>query len=342
MNFIRRISGTGVNIGVLIVSIVVFFIALFAVLGIANSQKPDTMDILAAAHDLNVGDTLTSDDFVVKTVFVDDNTSMYIEANEDEIAATLNGIVVVPIFVGQPIPRTSIIAETAQSARLSAVLVSYPDGGSLFPLPLDFANVVAPDIDSFKPGDLVNITVVISSRPQPPVTPTVLPEFITGDTPYLPIAPQVIATTIPIETELDKAKALLYPPVSKDMFPEGIRVIEVQGNTELIDAAAAGQDTVDPAAGYIDFNKPKVLILLVPDDKREELALALQEGDLLVVSLLSRGNDGPTTGFSYWDYEELLKSQREEAYLEASSVPTAVSTPTILPTPTLVPVTPSP
>ena len=342
MNFIRRISGTGVNIGVLIVSIVVFFIALFAVLGIANSQKPDTMDILAAAHDLNVGDTLTSDDFVVKTVFVDDNTSMYIEANEDEIAATLNGIVVVPIFVGQPIPRTSIIAKTAQSARLSAVLVSYPDGGSLFPLPLDFANVVAPDIDSFKPGDLVNITVVISSRPQPPVTPTVLPEFITGDTPYLPIAPQVIATTIPIETELNKAKALLYPPVSKDMFPEGIRVIEVQGNTELIDAAAAGQDTVDPAAGYIDFNKPKVLILLVPDDKREELALALQEGDLHVVSLLSRGNDGPTTGFSYWDYEELLKSQREEAYLEASSVPTAVSTPTILPTPTLISVTPSP
>jgi hypothetical protein len=342
MNFIRRISGTGVNIGVLIVSIVVFFIALFAVLGIANSQKPDTMDIRAAAHDLNVGDTLTSDDFVVKTVFVDDNSSMYIEANEDGIAATLNGTVVVPIFVGQPIQRTSIIAESAQSTRLSAVLVSYPDGGSLFPLPLDFSNVVAPDIDSFKPGDLVNITVVISSRPQPPVTPTVLPEFITGDTPYLPIAPQVISTTIPIETELDRAKALLYPPVSKDMFPEGIRVIEVQGNTELIDAAAAGQDTVDPAAGYIDFNKPKVLILLVPDDKREELALALQEGDLLVVSLLSRGNDGPTTGFSYWDYEELLKGQREEAYLEASSVPTAVSTPTILPTPTLLPVTPSP
>ena len=342
MNFIRRISGTGVNIGVLIISIVVFFIALFAVVGIANSQKPDTVDILAAAHDLNVGDTLTSNDFVVKTVFVDDNTSMYIEANEDEIAATLNGIVVVPIFVGQPIQRTSIIAGSAQNTRLSAVLVSYPEGGSLFPLPLDFANVVAPDIDSFKPGDLVNITVVISSRPQPPVTPTVMPEFITGDTPYLPIAPQVVATTIPMETEMDKAKALLYPPVSKDMFPEGIRVIEAQGNTELIDAAAAQQDTVDPAAGYIDFNKPKVLILLVPDDKREELALALQEGDLLVVSLLSRGNEGPTMGFSYWDYEEMLKSQREEAYLEASSVPTAVSTPTFLPTPTLVLVTPSP
>ena len=338
MNVLRRIGGTGVNIGVLIISIVVFFIALFAVLGIANAQKPDTVEILAAARDLNVGQTLTSNDFVVKTVFVDDNTSMYIEATEDEIAATLNGIVVVPIFVGQPIQRTSLVAGSAEGVRLSAALASYPDGGSLFPLPLDFANVVAPNVDSFKPGDLINITVVISSRPQPPATPTVMPEFITGDTPYLPIAPQVIATTIPMDTEIDKAKALLYPPMSKDMFPEGVRVIEVQGKTELIDPAAAQQDTVDPAAGYIDFNKPKILILLVPDDKREQLSLALQEGDMLVVSLLARGNDGPTTGFSYWDYEELIKRQREEAYLEASSA----VTPTIVPTPTLVPVTPIP
>ena len=342
MNAIRRIGGTGVNIGVLIISIVVFFIALFAVLDIANAQKPATAEILAAAHDLNVGHTLTSDDFVVKTVFVDDNTSMYIEANEEEIASTLNGIVVVPIFVGQPIQRTSLVAKSAESVRLSAVLASYPDSGSLFPLPLDFSNVVAPNVDSFKPGDLINITVVISSRPQPPATPTVMPQFITGDTPYLPIAPQVVATTIPMDTEVDKAKALLYPPMSKDMFPEGIRVIEVQGKTELVDPAAAQQDTVDPAAGYIDFNKPKVLVLLVPDDKREELALALQEGDMLVVSLLARGNDGPTTGFSYWDYEELLKRQREEAYLEASSAPTVISTPTIVPTPTLAPVTPAP
>lgn len=342
MNILRRLGGAGINVGVLVISIAVFFIALFAVLGIANSQKPATVEILAAAHDLNVGDKLTSNDFVVKTVFVDDNTAMYIEANESEIASTLNGIVVIPMFVGQPIQRTSIIASSAESARLSAVLASYPQGGSLFPLPLDFSNVVAPNIDSFKPGDLINITVVISSRPQPPSTPTVMPEFITGDEPYVPIAPQVVASPIPMDTEIDKAKALLYPPMSKDMFPEGVRVIEAQGNTELVDSAAAQQDTVDPAAGYIDFNKPKVLVLLVPDDKREELSLALQEGDLLVVSLLATGNDGPTMGFSYWDYEELLKSQREEAYLEASSTLTADSTPTVMPTPTLVPVTPIP
>jgi hypothetical protein len=337
MNVLRRIGGAGVNVGVLVISIAVFFIALFAVLGIANSQKPDTVDILAAAHDLNVGDKLTSEDFVVKTVFVDDNASLYIEANEGGIASTLEGVVVIPMFVGQPIQRTSIVANSAMSSRLSAVLASYPQGGSLFPLPLDFSNIVAPNIDSFKPGDLINITLVISSRPQPPSTPTVMPEFITGSDPYLPVAPQVVATPIPMDTEIDRAKALLYPPMSKDLFPEGIRVVEVQGNTELVDADAAQQDTVDPAAGYIDFNKPKMLVLLVPDDKREELSLALQEGDLLVVSLLATGSEHATTGFSYWDFEELLKMQREEAYREASSLPTVTSTPTALPSPTSTP-----
>jgi hypothetical protein len=116
----------------------------------------------------------------VKTVFVDDNTSLYIRADEEGTASLLNGIVVVPMFVGQPIMRTSVIAYAAGSSRLSAALANYPQGGSLFPLPLDLANVIAPSTDSFLPGDLVNITVVISSRPQPPVTPTVMPEFITG------------------------------------------------------------------------------------------------------------------------------------------------------------------
>jgi hypothetical protein len=58
-----------------------------------------------------------------------------------------------------------------------------------------------------------------------------------------------------------------------------------------------------------------------------------------VVSLLATGNDGPTVGFSYWDYEELIKKQREEAYLEASS---DVITPTVVPTPILMPATPAP
>ena len=331
---LRRLAGTGLNVGVILISIVVFFVALFAMMGIANSQKPDTLDILAAAHDLSVGQSITPNDIVVKTVFVDSNTEMYIPATEEGIASISGGVVVVPIFVGQPIQRTSVVAQAAGDTRLSAALVNYPAGGSLFPLPLDFSNVVAPDIETFMPGDLVNITLVISSRPQPPSTPTVMPEFITGDMPYIGIAPQVVATPIPYETELDKAKALLYPPMSKDMFPEGIRVIAVQGAPEYVDPDASTQDTVDPAAGYIEFNKSKVLVLLVPNDKREELALALQEGDLLVVSLLARGDGSPTEGFSYWDLEEWMKGQREDA-IKDPPTPAEVASPTATPIPTL-------
>lgn len=331
---LRRIAGTGLNVGVILISIVVFFVALFAMMGIANSQKPDTMDILAAAHDLSVGQSLTPNDIVVKTVFVDSNTEMYIPATDEGTASITGGVVVVPIFVGQPIQRTSIVAHAAGDTRLSAVLTNYPAGGSLFPLPLDFSNVVAPDIETFLPGDLVNITLVISSRPQPPATPTVMPEFITGDTPYIGIAPQVVATPVPYETELDKAKALLYPPMSKDMFPEGIRVIAVQGAPQRVDPATSTQDTVDPAAGYIEFNKPKVLVLLVPNDKREELALALQEGDMLIVSLLARGDGSPTEGFSYWDLEEWMKGQREDA-IKDPPTPAEVASPTATPIPTL-------
>jgi hypothetical protein len=171
-----------------------------------------------------------------------------------------------------------------------------------------------------------------------------MPEFITGSEPYVPVAPQVLASPIPMESDMDKAKALLYPPMAKDLFPEGVRVIEVQGGTKKVDADAQTSDTVDPAAGYVDFNQPKVLLLLIPDKKREELALALQEGDALVVSLLSSGNDSPTEGFSYWDYEEWMKAQREQAMKDALSTLTAVpNNPLAVPsaTPTAIPATPA-
>jgi hypothetical protein len=338
MHSLNRLKNTGVNLGVILLSVVVFFVSLFVVMGFANAQKPETMDILAAAQDFSVGHVLTPQDLVVKTVFVDDNTSLYIPANEAGTASLLNGVVVVPIFVGQPIQRTSVVAEAAAGARLSAALAKYPAGESLFPVPLDLANVVSPDIDSFLPGDLVNITVVISSRPSPPVTPTVMPEFITGSEPYVPVAPQVIATNIPLDTDMDQAKALLYPPMSKDLFPAGVRVIEVQGNTQLVDPAAEPSDSIDPAAGYVDFNKAKILILLVPEAKREELALALQEGDMLVVSLMASGHDTATEGFSYWDYEEWMKQQREQALKDALHTPAPRPTAA----PTLPPATPVP
>jgi hypothetical protein len=55
-----------------------------------------------------------------------------------------------------------------------------------------------------------------------------------------------------------------------------------------------------------------MLILLVPSESREVLSLALQQGDHLVVSLMARGEDDPTAGFTYWDFEDLFKADREE------------------------------
>ena len=80
---LRRLAGTGLNVGVILISIVVFFLALFAMMGIANSQKPDTMEILAAAHDLSVGQSLAPNDIVVKTVFVDSNADTSIRPIHD-------------------------------------------------------------------------------------------------------------------------------------------------------------------------------------------------------------------------------------------------------------------
>ena len=56
-----------------------------------------------------------------------------------------------------------------------------------------------------------------------------------------------------------------------------------------------------------------MLVLLIPNESREELSLALQQGDKLVVSLMARGEDAPTAGFTYWDFEDLFKSDREKA-----------------------------
>jgi hypothetical protein len=55
-----------------------------------------------------------------------------------------------------------------------------------------------------------------------------------------------------------------------------------------------------------------MLILLVPNASREVLSLALQQGDRLVVSLMARGDETPTAGFTYWDFEDLFKKDRED------------------------------
>jgi Flp pilus assembly protein CpaB len=296
-DMLKRIASTGVNLVVLGVSVGIFLVAFIALNALGVAQKPPTISVLSATRDLNIGDVITASDLAVKTVFQDDNASLYIPG--EEVTGVVGGVVAQPIFSGQPIFRSAILAQAAEGTRLSAVLAQFP-GHSLFPLPLDAMNLVSPDAEAFLPGDLIGVTVVISTRPQQMSTPTPMPELVI-DPGY------VEPTTQPSPLELEQADAIhrSFPPLAKDLFPMGVRVIAVQGLPQKTESSE------DSGSFNLD-TQPKMLILLVPNESREVLSLALQQGDRLVVSLMARGDEVPSAGFTYWDFEDLFKQDREE------------------------------
>lgn len=297
---LKRIANTGVNLVVLGVSVAIFLVAFFALSALGAAGRPPTIEVLSATRDLNIGDVISTNDLIVKKVFQDENAALYIPG--EEAAEVVGGIVAQPVFSGQPIFRTAIIAQAAEGARLSAALAKYP-GYSLFPLPLDAMNLVAPDVEAFLPDDLVGVTVVIVGRPQQMTTPTPMPELILQPgTNTIPIT-----TPAPEETARTDALGRALPPLAKDLFPMGVRVIAVQG---LPPSAPEASDSNGSA--FTTASQPKMLILLIPNEAREVLSLALQQGDRLVVSLMARGDEQPTAGFTYWDFEDLFKHDREE------------------------------
>lgn len=289
---LKRIASTGVNLVVLGVSVGIFLVAFLALNALGAAQRPPTLEVLSATRDLNIGDVITPNDLAVETVFQDDHASLYIHS--EEAVNVVGGVVAQPIFSGQPVFRSAIVAQAAEGTRLSAVLTKFP-GHSLFPLPLEAMNLVSPDAGAFLPGDLVGVTLVIASRPQQAVTPTSIPEII-------------VEEGQPVPQEVGQAQALArsMPPLAKDLFPLGVRVIAVQGLPPQTEVDEAGGDS-----SFTTFDQPQMLILLVPNASREILALALQEGDRLVVSLMARGDDIPTAGFTYWDFEDWFKADRE-------------------------------
>jgi hypothetical protein len=330
---LKRLAASGINLAVLVVAVVVFLGAFLALNGLAAAQKPPTLTILAAARDLPIGQVLTATDLIEKTVYVDETAALYIPA--DQAAEVLGGVTALPAYAGQPIFRTAVIAPVGEGFRLAAALAEYPDM-SLFPLPLAAANVIAPDAAAFLPGDLVGITVVIGVRPPPPATPTPFSSAVTIPGPTLldatPIVPlstgTVYSTTLQmplLETESDDAAALdrSAPPLAKDLFPQGVMVIAVQGLPQTQPASGSA----DPgAAVFAAPPEPKLLVLLVPNAAREQLALGLQRADRVFVSLLARGDaEGVTPGFTYWDFEDLFKADREQALEAAAGL---VSSPT--------------
>ena len=126
---LKKLAGTGINLGVLAISILVFAGAFCAMTALGGSQTPKTITILAAAHNLDIGAPIGPSDLVEKTVYQDDNANLYIPA--DEAANVVGGYAALPIFAGQPIYRNAIFA-AAGTYRLSAVLSQYPEY-SLFP-----------------------------------------------------------------------------------------------------------------------------------------------------------------------------------------------------------------
>ncbi|MCQ3935417.1 MAG: hypothetical protein DPW18_00075 [Chloroflexi bacterium] len=294
---LKRIASTGVNLVVLGVSVGIFLVAFIALNALGAAQKPPTISVLSATRDLNIGDVIMANDLAVKTVFQDDNASLYIPG--EEVTGVVDGIVAQPIGSGQPVFRNAIVAPAAEGTRLSAVLSQFP-GHSLFPLPLDAMNLVSPDAEAFLPGDLIGVTVVISTRPQQMSTPTPMPELII-DPGYV----EPTAQPSPLELEQADALSRALPPLAKDLFPMGVRVIAVQGLPQQTESSE------DSGSFNLD-TQPKMLILLIPNQSREVLSLALQQGDRLVVSLMARGDETPSAGFTYWDFEDLFKQDREE------------------------------
>lgn len=298
----KRLAASGLNLAVLGVSVLVFVVSFFALNGLAAAQKPPTLTILAAARNLSIGQPITASDLVEKTVFEDDNAALYIPA--EMAGEVIGGITALPIYAGQPIFRSSVIAPAGEGFRLSAVLAEYPDH-SLFPLPLSENNVTAPDAATFLPGDLVGITVVIAGRPQPPATPT--PSVGIS---FLPTPVFTQTTTLIPSPETDMAQALdrTFPPLAKDLFPQGVRVIAIEGLPQPV-------SSTDDANAPVFNTGPQEqrLILLIPNDSREELSLAIQQGAQLFVSILAHGENGVTPGFTYWDFEDLFRADREEA-----------------------------
>jgi Flp pilus assembly protein CpaB len=319
---LKRLANTGLNVGVLLIAVAVFIVSFLALTALGAAQKPPTLTILAAGRDLFIGDVLTPADIVQKTVFKDDNADLYILADQPE--TLVGGVVLLPIAAGSPIQRDAVMAEAGEGYRLSAVLADYPDY-SLVPLLLDANNIVAPDAASFLPGDLVNVTVVIDRRPEVPTTPT----------PYVPGAiiqfTPVPVNAEPVEAAKQDAIDKTMPPLAKDLFPEGVRVIAIQGlpikTVQSEDQQDSGSDANMQSLAS-DVNQHKLLMLLVPNASRELLSLALKQGDLLVVSLLPKSGD-TTAGFTYWDFEAWFKADREEILKQA---PKTTLTPQVTPT----------
>jgi len=107
----KRIASSGINLLVLVISIAVFACAFLGMITLSKAQRPATINVLAAGRDLNIGETITQADITEKSVYKDENTALYIPA--EQITDVTGGIVALPIAQGQPIMRNAILPAKA-------------------------------------------------------------------------------------------------------------------------------------------------------------------------------------------------------------------------------------
>ena len=302
-----------------IVSVVVFVGLLILFLTMASLMRPAKAQVLAATRDLQPGDTIHPGDLQAIEVYEDERIKAYIPANRlNDIAG---GVVSYPVSAGEPIPAAAVLSVGTSDNRLAGVLAQFPDY-TLFPLPLDRSNIVAPDIRNFHTGDIVALTIVYPDRPQLPEPPRntagwETSMFANGSmiaTPTLAPTPTPMLATYP-----DRG----FPPVAKTLSTAGFRVIQVFG----MPPDPAQEDSEGVSYASLSQQPEPMITVLVPKEQMEELSLALIQGKI-IVSFVWQDTEHETGGYSYWDFEHMLKAERERLEaLTPTPVPTATPTP---------------
>jgi hypothetical protein len=122
----------------------------------------------------------------------------------------------------------------------------------------------------------------------------------------------VISSTLPLEqtNEREATETLdqTGPPLAKDLFSQGVRVVMVEGKVEPVQT---DPNNPKPSPVFNPGPAAETLILLIPNEAREALALAMQQGAQIFISLLAHAEaDAITPGFTYWDFEDLFAADR--------------------------------
>lgn len=300
-------------------ALVIFVVLLVIFLAVSSSSKPPQVEVLAAAHPLHPGDVLTAADLQTVKVYKDARAEAYIPASRQ--SDVIGGVVLQPFNSGEPITKLGVASPGTAETRLAGLLTKFP-GMAIFPLPLDLNNVVSPQIDEFHEGDIVSLTVVYTDRPSLPENPATAYQeqsglMLGGATPA-PLA--VTPTPTPSWTDYTERGK---PPVAKT-FETGYRVVAVLGKQE--EQAETEKSTEDNASPYVLANRPPrpILMLLVPQKDIEPLSLAVTQGHVFVSLALKVSP--PPGGFSYWDFEQMLKEERERLQ-QSKQKPSAKSSP---------------